>query len=486
MQFAVKNPTSSQAKHLETWFSTLFKKFGSRSYYQPGRSSTAFSHMLSNNRINGDGALFLTIAPTTWKYGIFWRLVKPITSNYGYDNITFDHIPNTNSLRTAQKYASPNADCLTYLLLLKGIVSLLGIPNSDMFVMTSKVASTPNFDTNGKPSELRHRGQLGRQNILFVANEASTAGNPHAHFKCYNSMNSKFIETIAENKEYNKLFGKYMNSLILNELTYERTYNNKENYQDPTDIWKSKEEVLQPGKSITLPITNKEFNEATQNPINNFWITVNKKTHPTINHQDHNFSCFKNKELICRFKMPALTWNQISGIIQLILDENDKGNFHILRDIEPMKVSHDNNILQFQKDSRFLIFNTTKRVRDDKQLRDPTIPDTMKIDMKEIGPYINDNDNSRENALISPCNVVILVSCGGGGILHNNLQHIHKGGMGDISYIAKYFTKGGGELKEVLVLVHEVSFVRSLLPQNITTCTYLIKFIYFCQKSEYN
>ena len=36
-------------------------------------------------------------------------------------------------------------------------------------------------------------------------------------------------------------------------------------------------------------------------------------------HGNHNFSCWKKGAEICRFKLPACAWNQISGLIQLEL-----------------------------------------------------------------------------------------------------------------------------------------------------------------------
>ena len=199
--------------------------------------------MLSINRMNGNGALFLTVAPITWKYGFFWRINLPVTSNYDYETIKFNgginntRIPVKNGIRRAIKYASPNADCLTYLSLLKGLAGLLGIENTDMFLSESKKSSTPRFDVKDRYNTTqKRRGVLGHVSVAFVANEASTDGIPHAHWKLYNGMNSRFFEKLAENVTFNKQVGEFLDSLIMNELSYKRTYDDIKPFQNPTNV----------------------------------------------------------------------------------------------------------------------------------------------------------------------------------------------------------------------------------------------------------
>ena len=290
------------------------------------------------------------------------------------------------------KYASPNADCLTYLSLLESLVSLLGIEASDMFTKESHIGSTPIFDSEGITS--RERGILGHQTILFGANEASTDGIQHTHWKLYNGMNSRFFASIAADKGHNKMAGQFLDTLIMNELSFDRTYNinPKPEFKNPTDIWPTNEETVMPKGVSTLPRNNIPAK-------NTFWSIIDEQAYWTIHHQDHNFSCFKNDQIIYRFKLPARTWNQISGVIQLVLDDHDKTIFHILRDIEPMRIPDPNDILEFTNDSRYLLFVNTKRGSDDKILRDPTISSTMEINIE----YIQETDTTRENGLVSPC-----------------------------------------------------------------------------------
>ena len=212
--------------------------------------------------------------------------------------------------------------------------------------------------------------------------------------------------------------------------------------------------ILKDSPYYTITKSNKK-DTLKEDPMNTFWTIIDEQSFWTIHHQNHNFSCFKTGQEICRFKLPARTWNQISGIIQLVLDDKDKCIFHILKQVESIRIQDIDDILIFTDDPRYLTFVNTKRSSDEVTLRDPTILSTMKVDLD----FIQDDPDARKNGLVSPCNPVILVTCGGGGLLHNNLQLIHKGGMGDISYIAKYFTKGSGQLREILPLVYEVCFI---------------------------
>ena len=102
----------------------------------------------------------------------------------------------------------------------------------------------------------------------------------------------------------------------------------------------------------------------------------------------------------------------------------------------------------FDADKRCLLYSSSRRTSDDTTLRDPTVTTSEGAEIPII--WAKHTDEGRDNGLISPCNAIILICCGGGGGCHNNIQHVHKGGMGNESYIAKYVGKGVGQLVQCL------------------------------------
>jgi hypothetical protein len=196
-----------------------------------------------------------------------------------------------------------------------------------------------------------------------------------------------------------------------------------------------------------------EFDGDESHVVDKFWIEYENEAYHVENHGNHNFSCWKNQSVICRFKLPANAWNQISGIIQLELvkgmNKSDPVTYNIysaVKGVQPQ--SH----ISWQRDNRCLVVALTSRTGDDVTLRDPTNPAETGLNVDvEWHPHAESEDpEGRNNGLMSPCSALILVIAK----MHNNLQHISKGGMGDVSYIAKYVTKGIGNLQRSLPLLH--------------------------------
>ena len=170
-----------------------------------------------------------------------------------------------------------------------------------------------------------------------------------------------------------------------------------------------------------------------------FWKDFEHKSFLLENHGNHNFSCWKEGKFICRFSMPAIPWNQISGIIEVRfirgnLVEGVKDSFEIAS-----RVGDVNIVREFMSpDCRNLIYQPTRRTNDSTILRDPSSPHIADFSI-EWAPHI---DEGRNNGLMSPVSATILVGCGGGGGCHNNLQFVQHGGMGENSYVCKYIGKG--------------------------------------------
>jgi hypothetical protein len=392
--------------------------------------------MLALNRYSGSGALFLTLAPASWKYGLFYRFANPMQHNSGSivgDDVT---IPVTNNQRKALKLASPYGDVRMYVTLVNSIIkNIIGIPVDNAMNSRSLKPIVP--------VHCRPRGLLGQVAHFYAANETSAEGILHTHLKLYNTLPWDLLESIAENAAKNKQFGMYMDTIICNELSSARIFDRipKPPFPDPTVIYIN-------NGNVPIPTSTTRPNDASDDE---FWNVYEPMAYTIQYHGNHNFSCWKNGSALCRFKLPAASWNQLSGLIQLEeIVENGRKVVKVKTDNGPPVEAAG----LFDVDKRCLIFYGTKRTTDGAVIRDPTVPSAILDASAMIELEIS--DEGRHNGLMSPCSPVILVCCGGGGGLHNNLQHVHKSGMGENSYIAKYIGKGIGKLCEILPLMYEV------------------------------
>jgi hypothetical protein len=137
------------------------------------------------------------------------------------------------------------------------------------------------------------------------------------------------------------------------------------------------------------------------NVIDAFWIEFEGTSFHVQNHGNHNFSCWKNHAEICRFKLPAHAWNQISGIIQLELikglNESDAVTFGIRSSVQGASAeSH----LSWGTDRRCLMVAMTKRSSDEQILRDPTNPTQTGINVDV--QWQENTDEGRNNGLMGP------------------------------------------------------------------------------------
>ena len=444
--------------------------------------------MLACNRWWGDGATFLTTAPISWKQALFYRLAFPCLSNSDIRGSNIDQIiPNTNSKRKALKINSPGADVIIFL---RSTTSIFNdLVNIDM---------PANLGANyGKKAPVSHtqreRGILGAVSALYNANETSLDGNLHTHTKIYGPMSWKYIEEFSANPDLNKLFGTYLNSIIVNELTDINSWSKESivQFPDPCPIHTKTSDIPMP-TSATLPRGGVTIIGADTEPHSmnvdtdpsrttlpedetvesSFWTEFEGVAILVQNHGNHNFSCWKNGSVLCRFRLPSHAWNQVSGVIEIELfrspNKSVPNDFRIKSNVSDK--CHQ-PISRWSQDQRCLIVNTTKRTADNSIIRDPTNTDTYnnlllqqipttktsaETTELEIKVEWNPNlDQQSKNGYFSPCNAIILVVCGGGFGLHNNIQHVGKGGLGENSYIAKYMTKGIGTLTKSLPLLYE-------------------------------
>ena len=249
-------PNSEEAKQLERWISTLMSKAIRHIPFVGGRSSAAFAEMLNYQRFFGNGTLFLTMAPQSWKYGLFYRLAKPMKSNLGNlrgENLS-SLIPDKNAKRQSMKYDGPYADVFTYMrhtqAVFEKIINLKVPPNMGNSMLKPD-----------RPCGNRNRGCLGDVSALYNANETSVQGNLHSHTIIYTNVDWKLIETIVEYPSLNKKLGEYLDSIIASEMTHLRTHdlNPKPEFPDPTTVHLSKDSVPYPTVTV-LPYLHREMN----------------------------------------------------------------------------------------------------------------------------------------------------------------------------------------------------------------------------------
>ena len=501
LKYCVDNPKSKEAKEMEKWISKLILKSSKNIPFSTVQSSIAFSQLLALDRFFGNGAFFLTVAPSTWKYALLYRLTKAHQSNHG-DLNNFDRsisIPDTNSERKATKMSCPYADVRIYIMLMESIIQ-------HILHIGQRSALTKRADSSVLPWNLRKRGLLGNIHSTFTATENSEDGHLHAHLLISSAIDWKGISQFAGNPLLNKYFGEFMDSIISTELSSLRVFDNPDKpvMDNPTKMWMCNDSTdlvaNGPLTQTTLPITSSVLTEientllpdscfpvtlptsirpfssmhfcqlcTPKTPkrnllqlINNpnaravvmdaFWKDFEHKSFLLENHGNHNFSCWKEGKFICRFSMPAIPWNQISGIIEVRfirgnLVEGVKDSFEIASRVGDVTIDRE----FMSPDCRNLIYQPTRRTNDSTILRDPSSPHIADYSI-EWAPHI---DEGRNNGLMSPVSATILVGCGGGGGCHNNLQFVQHGGMGENSYVCKYIGKGVGKMTATLPALYE-------------------------------
>ena len=188
IQRSIHNPTTDEAKQLHSWLNSIVHKVSKQISFGSDNSSVAYSEMLALNRYSGSGALFLTLAPASWKYGLFYRFANPMQHNSGSivgDDVT---IPVTNNQRKALKLASPYGDVRMYVTLVNSIIkNIIGIPVDNAMNSRSLKPIVP--------VHCRPRGLLGQVAHFYAANETSAEGILHTHLKLYNTLPWDLLES---------------------------------------------------------------------------------------------------------------------------------------------------------------------------------------------------------------------------------------------------------------------------------------------------
>jgi hypothetical protein len=182
--------------------------------------------------------------------------------------------------------------------------------------------------------------------------------------------------------------------------------------------------------------------------VDMFWNFIDKHGFLIQNHGNHNFSCWKHKSQICRFKLPSISWNQLSGFIQLQLTkpaDNIPSEVTYRKHIAPIQNNRNSNNSVYIVDKRNIILIQQKMTSDNQTIR------TFAGSSSEYDQNISFNDGLSNNGKISPFNHLISYVT----LAHNNLQWISRTGMGSDFYIAKYITKGLGRAVETVSLMYE-------------------------------
>ena len=184
-------------------------------------------------------------------------------------------------------------------------------------------------------------------------------------------------------------------------------------------------------------------------PLDSFWTFVTSEVYCSENHGNHNFSCFKNGSKSCRFCLPRQQMNSTSRLFQLELVKKVGLTPHSICLFHQVQAGTP-PVTLWQPDNRCIISQTTLRSADDVELRDRCKPI---YNVNYV--FVPNWDSGYQNGNLSPSNFVFGVYGNGGSPLHNNIQIVQKGGMGENSYIVKYVTKGNGSLNHVLPMLYE-------------------------------
>ena len=140
-------------------------------------------------------------------------------------------------------------------------------------------------------------------------------------------MSWKYIEEFSANPDLNKLFGTYLNSITVNELTNINSWSKESivQFPDPCPIHTKTSDIPMP-TSATLPRggvtiigadTEPHSMNVDTDPIrttlpedetleSSFWTEFEGVAILVQNHGNHNFSCWKNGSVLCRFRFPFM------------------------------------------------------------------------------------------------------------------------------------------------------------------------------------
>jgi hypothetical protein len=240
---------------MESWLSKLVHKSSKNIPFSSVQSSIAFSELLALDRFFGNGAFFLTLAPSTWKDALMYRYTGAHQSNHGDLNNSSRtaSIPGTNQERKATKLNNPYADVTTFIRNMESIIQhLLNIGQPS--------ALTKRADNSVLPWKLRKRGLLGHIHSTYAATEHSEDGHLHLHMIISSALNWKGISKFAGNPVLNKQFGAFMDSTITTELSSQRIFDNdtKPIFPNPTDMWLRNDDsssiAIGPTTQTSLPI----------------------------------------------------------------------------------------------------------------------------------------------------------------------------------------------------------------------------------------
>ena len=437
---------------MEQWAKSLTVKMTSSLNFHVGAGGNAVSQMLASRRFLSNGGFFLTLSLNTIKYGLFYRFACSLLDNSDVNahllqhNLETNESFNTNHMRRILKSQAVYADVITFLIIETAIYeNLLRVPfNYESKSATSNIgAYIPNATNHSL------RGVCGNLLGYYLCHEVTQKRNLHSHAKLWHGFDWNYIYQIANNVDLNKDIGEYLDSIISSELSSTRVFDlpvsERPKPEDPAPIWFS-DNIPDAPNNHKLPFPK----DVESDNLEDFWVIYENYGYVVQFHGNHNFSCWKDNNKMCRFKLPAHAWNQLTGFIEIVLDSHatklEPPKIHILERVsDPPLPDEDKFFEDFEKDLRIILFNSIKRSNDSSLIRDPSL-----LFLSETIEALPNDDKGRNNGLMSPCNAVILVIA----LCHNNLQLLTRLAGGLDQYLAKYISKGIGKLTNILSLFY--------------------------------
>jgi hypothetical protein len=439
----IENPASKDAKAVLHRILPLIYIAGQHiPFGEAGASNTAFASMLNLHRFFSNYSFFVSFNPVMQDYPLALRIAQPIANNWD-DIHGINFIVSASSMeRRSILEGHPIGASYTYIRMYKAIFEhLIGFPQSDI---------GGRLKTRTLPPQHREsrRGCYGPVSAYFFAQEMSKALVQHFHALLLSPINWQFLRSLNINDPaVNIRIGAYFESIIANSLPYD--LDNPGEWLPITKTpWNSDPNFL-------IPATPADPTDP------NYDIQWNYIASHKQDHFDHNHSCwvFKpkvQKELTtCRFAMTFHSWNQQSGLYELIVVSTDiPKQTKTVRVLLKPRETGVTEVFKIIADARILVPVLCRPSRQDAPIR--TMAEMYQM-AEANGPATDvasqlhpDIDLPSRNGYFTDCSKTLTMATYGG---QNNVQ-VTDDSLGSLTYVGNYIKKSTNlQLNSILPLL---------------------------------
>ena len=483
---ATADPTSPEAQRLLNQLRPVLLATSSRVQYgNSGANSAAFSKVVAQHRVAGNGALFVTVNPRLHEELLPLRFTMPIASNFGnLDTLLPAQAILSNSARKAQLIDHPIGLSLGFMFFKDALFRhLLRLPLTSQLTLTR---------LNGPHDSSAPRGILGALKIGTVAVESSASGLPHLHLEgtpallddgthalslVAHSVTSDFVSGIVHDPEQNQQLSNYWQSIITSFLPDDATGWQADLTGEPWILGDTRPSATESPREYQL-----------------YFCGLCRRYQDHKFPEFHNFSCFKEsapggvvdlapanqgslasareatatdsalatlrnsagsrvatkghkrlKEALCRFIRPVPAFSFGARYVQLVMlelqnpsSQGPRYTVRALRGVEAPPLGDAWSLIR--RETRCLEF---QHARPAVTASLPSLPDDAS--------YYPLEDGQDPNCWFVECSAPITVGTGA----HNNIQQLDGRDLGAAAYMSKYLVKNNLKPEKSLSILYE-------------------------------